>query len=347
MNKTALIIVVIIILVGVAIYELYPKAVTPAKHTTISPTTTEHITPISAWSADAYTAEVQTLLNAFSSKYRIPVLTPKGGGSFGLAHEICIEGNKSGVTVFVPVALGAVTDLGKYNPGWAIAFVADHMAIAYTTASINNNYAKDALNSAKSGNWSAFFQVLSSGKVSVGISNPNVDPAGFRAWIVLEMAGYLYHHNESYYFNRMLYNRGNVTEPNAADFVSALDTGHINFLFIYESAAIAKNLEYIKLPNKLNLGCVADANFYYNFTYKLNTGIVHGEPVYLFITIPKDTSNYQEALQFVVFTIENSNLLSKYQLTSLHPALLFNSTAVPPQIAKLISEGYLKVAGSL
>ncbi len=339
MNKTALIgiIVVIIILVGVAIYELYPKTVT----------TTTPKTPISVWSADAYTAEAQTLLSAFNSKNGIPVLTPKGGGSFGLAHEICIEGKKSGVTVFMPVALGAVTDLGKDNPGWAIAFVADHMAIAYTNASINNNYAKEALNYAKAGNWSAFFQVLSSGKVSVGISNPNVDPAGFRAWIILEIAGYLYHHNESYYFNRMLYNKGNVTEPNAADFVSALDTGHINFLFIYKSAAIAKHLEYIALPNKLNLGCVADSNFYYNFTYKLNTGIVHGEPIYLFITIPKVTNNYNEALQFVIFTVENSTLLSKYGLTPLHPALLFNSTAVPPQLAKLISEGYLKIVGSL
>jgi len=338
MNRTALIgiIVIVLILLGITIYELYPKT-----------TTIKHLTPISVWSADAYTEEAQTLLNAFSSKYGIPVLTPKGGGSFGLAHEICIEGNKSGVTVFIPVALGAVIDLGKDNPGWAIAFVADHMAIAYTNSSINNNYAKEALNYASSDNWSAFFQVLTSGKVSVGISNPNVDPAGFRAWIILEIAGYLYQHNESYYFDRMLYNKGNITEPNAADFVSALDTGHINFIFIYKSAAIAKNLEYISLPNKLNLGCIADSNFYYNFTYKLDTGIVHGEPIYLFITIPKTTNNYQEALQFVIFTIENSTLLSEYGLTPLHPALLFNSTTVPPQIAKLISEGYLKIAGSL
>ncbi len=352
MNRTALIgiIVVVIIIVGIAVYLLVPKAHTTTTTTTVTttstPTTTPQ-TPISVWVADAYTAEAESLLNAFHNSTGIPILMPKGGGSFGLAREIETEGSSAGVTVFMPVALSAgTTDLGSYNSGWAIAFVADQLAIAYTNASINNQYAKEALQDAQSGNWSGFFEILTSGHVKVGISDPNTDPAGCRAWIVLEIAGYLYQHNTSYYSGRMLLNQGNVTAPNAAELVPDLTAGNINFLFIYKSAAIAKNLQYIQLPEKLNLGDPAYASFYYNFTYKLATGIAHGSPIYLYITIPKATNNYNEAIQFVIFVVEHSSILAKYGLTPLKPAFLFNTTAVPPQIAQLISEGYLQVANS-
>ncbi|MBW9140450.1 MAG: substrate-binding domain-containing protein [Candidatus Aramenus sp.] len=347
MNRTALvgIIVVVVIILGIAVYLLIPKTHTTTPTTTTTVTSSE--TPISVWVADAYTAEAEALLNAFHSSTGIPILMPKGGGSFGLAREIETEGSSAGVTVFMPVALSAgTTDLGQYNSGWAIAFVADQLSIAYTSASINNQYAKMALEDAQSGNWSGFFTILTSGKVKVGISDPNTDPAGCRAWIVLEIAGYLYQHNTSYYFDRMLNNQGNVTASSAAELVPDLTAGNINFLFIYKSAAIAKHLEYIQLPDKLNLGDPAYANFYYNFTYKLATGIAHGSPIYLYITIPKATNNYNEAIQFVIFVVEHSSILSQYGLTPLKPAFLFNTTAVPPQIAQLISEGYLQVANS-
>lgn len=135
--------------------------------------------------------------------------------------------------MFVPVALSAVPDLGNENPGWAIAFVADQLTIAYTKTSIANNpcaqkalqYAQEAMKTGNTTDWYEFYSILTSGKVKVGISNPNTDPAGFRAWINLEIAGYCFAHNTYCFYNRMLKNQGNVTECNAAEFVSALDAG--------------------------------------------------------------------------------------------------------------------------
>ncbi|NON62738.1 extracellular solute-binding protein [Acidianus sp. RZ1] len=348
MNRNILIgiIVVIIFIIGVVGYmALMPK------HTVVTPTTTTSPTssvqtksPLAVWVADAYYAEAYDLATNFGTQNGITVAPVKAGGSFALAREI--SSNSGVVTVFMPVALSAISDLGNNNPGWAIAFIADQLTIAYTNKSVSDNqYAMTAVKDAKAGNWTGFYDILTSGKVKVGISDPNTDPAGFRAWINLEIAGYLFKNNTYYYYNTMLNNKGNVTATSAAELVSPLEAGTINFLYIYRSAAIAKGLDYIQLPSMLNLGNVSYAKFYAKFNYTLSTGLVKGSPVYLFITIPKNTNNFQEAIQFITFVVNNSNILSKYGVAPLQPAILFNSTTVPSQIASLISQGKL-VEGS-
>ena len=72
--------------------------------------------------------------------------------------------------------------------------------------------------------YSEAYSNLTSGLVKVGISDPNSDPAGFRAWINLEIAGFEYHNgNRSYFENRMIKRGGSVSAANAADLVSPLD----------------------------------------------------------------------------------------------------------------------------
>lgn len=157
MNKGLVIgiVVLVIIVVGVLAYvEIgMPKHVTtPTTNTsTTSTTTTSTKTPLYIWVADAYTAEAQFLGSSFQNATGITVPTPKGGGSFGLAREIASEGPNAQVSVFLPVALSAASPsyLGNYSSGWAIAFVADQLTIAYTNTSINNPYAQQALNYAR------------------------------------------------------------------------------------------------------------------------------------------------------------------------------------------------------
>lgn len=344
MNKLVMISIVIVAIIVIG---------TVAYLTTRTSTMMSKKTQVIIYVADAYTEEACCIGKCFSSATGIPVLSPESGGSFQLAREI--SSPNAQVTVFMPVALSAVNDLGNENPGWAIAFVSDQITIAYTNASISSNsyaqtalyYAKEAISTGNSSDWYEFYYVLTSGKVKVGISNPNTDPAGFRAWINLEIAGYLLANNTYYFYDRMLNNHGNVTASNAAELVPELESGAIQFLYIYRSAAVAKGLDYIQLPAKLNLGCYKCSSFYVMFNYTLNTGALKGSPVYLFITIPKNTNNYNEATDFVIYVIEHSSILKKFDLCPLQPAILFNSTAVPPQIASLLTEGKLIEGGTL
>ncbi|MGC8949281.1 MAG: extracellular solute-binding protein [Thermoprotei archaeon] len=310
--------------------------------------TVQQITSLSIYVADAYTEEANFLGNIFRNSTGIP-FTIKSGGSFGLAREITISHHAD---IFMPVALEAIFPiyLGNYSPGWAIAFVSDQMSVVYTNTSINNVYAMYALNNAtmamitnNTEYWYNFFYTLSSGKVKVGISNPNVDPAGFRAWLVLKLAGYLYANSTNFFYKRMIENKGNVTGQHAAELVAPLVSGDINFLFIYKSTAIIKKLNYIDLPPQINLGDIKYSSLYRNVNYTLVNGIVYGAPIYLFITIPKTTMNYNASVQFVMFVLKHSELLEKFGLTALKPARLYNYSATPAWMLELITDGYLKI----
>jgi molybdate/tungstate transport system substrate-binding protein len=309
--------------------------------------------PLIVYCADAYTIEINELLSLFHNQTGIPVAPVHGGGSLALAREIAAGAY---VSAFVSVALEAYTQsyLQSRYSGWAIAFVTDEMSIAYSNATLSNPIAKqiiDLFEKARNTNSSHYyflaFNNLTSGIVKVGIANPNNDPAGFRGWLVLKIAGYVYANSTDYFVNRIIMNKGNITGSHAAELVFPLVYGQIQFLFIYRSAAIAKKLYYIPLPPQINLGSQKYFQFYSKFSVNLAKGPIYGSPIYLSISIPKDATNIHIAFKFVEFVIDHNVLLAKYGLNPLIPSLLFNSTNVPNEIINLIKSNKIIMAGSL
>jgi len=306
------------------------------------------------YTADAYVQEADYLLNGYHNASGVSVEPPKGGGSYTDAREIS---QNDPANVFISVALNSYDKsyLGERSSGWAIAFASDSLVIAYSSATTNNISAESILNQfaqANSTNYSTIyndaFENLTSGKVKVGISDPNSDPAGLRAWISLEIAGDLYHgENKNYFVDMMTTNHGNVSASSAADLVSPLETGNIQFLYIYRSAAIAKGLSFIQLPPELNLGCESLADFYLGFNYILTTGVVNGSPIFLYISALANNTNTESANGFVTYVIGNNSNLSEFGLVPLKTSLLFTNVPVPSWLEPLISSKKLIEWGSL
>ena len=174
------------------------------------------------------------------------------------------------------------------------------MGIAYTAATSQSAAGQvlAAYNTAASTNttgaWYNFFNNLTSGAVKVGISNPNADPAGYRGWLSLELAGIAYDGgvaNEQYFVNRMLSNQGNITGTSAAALVPALITGQIQFLFVYKSYISSEGLSLIQLGNGVNLGLAAYNTFYGQATYATTAGVQKASAIVLWITVPKDSTD--------------------------------------------------------
>jgi len=281
---------------------------------------------------------------------------PKAAGSLLLAQQIA-QGNP--VSVFISVSRPAVTPayLGKQSPGWAVSFASDQMALAYSNATLENPGASSvigAYNSAVASNttagWNNFFSLLSSGLAQVGFGNPNADPAGYRGWIVLEAASVAYANSTNLYVKRLITNSGNITAASAADLVGPLEMGQIQFLFIYKSAAIAHKLSYLKLPDQVNLGSTNFSQFYSKFSYKISSGTQKGGVIALFITVPVDSTDTADSLQFVVFVVKNApKLLSPFGVIPFTPARLYNSnsTTIPQPLQDLVTQGYLQPSGTL
>ncbi|MGH9919937.1 MAG: substrate-binding domain-containing protein [Nitrososphaerales archaeon] len=310
--------------------------------------------PLVSYSADAYATEVTALLNGFSSSTGVPVAPLKSGGS--TADASAIEAGAPD-DVFVSSSLGATSSqyLGNLTANWAIGFATDQLVLAYSnsttqTAATTNiiGLANMAIKSNATSDWNSFYTALVGGTVKVGISAPAQDPAGLRAWLVLEAAGYLYAGgNQQAYVSALLGNQDNVTAASAADLVAPLQAGNIQFLFTYKSDAISNELNYISLDSHVNLGTPSLGSFYSQFSYTDSAGVTKGAPIVICITIPLSVVNSGEAIQFVQYVVQNAKSLSTFGLVPLTPTLLYENSPPPAAIQQLVTQGLIANNGAL
>lgn len=356
-NIIAVVVVIIVIVAALAGYLYFSGRQSTMQSTSTQVSSMSQTSTISKGLlvisiADAYKGEADSLGMAFQNATGVSY-TVYSGGSFEVAEKIALGTDNT--TVFLSIADSAYypSYMGNDSPGWAIGLVTDQLVIAYSNQSLSNPEAATIIKlfkEAEATNSSKLFYYafgnLTSGEVKVGISNPLTDPAGFRAWLALEIAGYLYADNESYFADRMLANQGNVTASNAAELVPSLETGQIQFLFIYKSAALAKGLGYIPLPPQMNFGNVSYASFYSKFTYFAGGKTFRGGPIILWISVPKNTNNEALAFQFVNFTLSHLNILASYGLSPLSKPILevwVPQNQLPPFVQTLIKDNEVQV----
>jgi molybdate/tungstate transport system substrate-binding protein len=317
---------------------------------TVSPTGT----PLISYSADAYAAEATSLLNGFSSSTGIAVAPLKSGGSDADASAIAAGAPDD---VFISSALSATSSqyLGNLTANWTVGFATDQMVVAYSNSTTQSaattsiiNLAKTAESSNATSDWNAFYTALVSGTVKVGISDPTQDPGGLRGWLVLEGAGLLYGSgNSQAYSSVLLKDQDNVTAASAADLVAPLQAGQIQFLFIYKSAAVTDNLNYLVLDPHVNLGTPSLGNYYSRVSYTDSAGVTKGATIVISVTIPLSSTNTAAAVQFVQYVVKNAKSLSSFGLVPLTPCLLYANTPPPLGIQQLEAQGLLATNGAL
>ncbi len=358
-------VIVIIAVVAVAVYFITSRPshmVTTTTTTTVSSTatiTTPTTGSVTVYVAGAYVAILNYLAKQFENSTGIQVhVVP--GGSFALASQIASQ-TPVPANVFIPVAYIQAVELeGSRNPGWAIAFLSDQMSIVYSNYTTKAPYWNElysnytmAMQTNESKYWYSFFYLLST-KFSLGISNPSSDPEGLYAYLILEMAGYLYaNHNISYFVDLVKENPNVKVAPTTADYVAPLKAGELDFTFSYVSYAVSQDLEYIQLPPWLSFGYYPNetnwySQFAYNITVSGKTLTIHGNSVYLYITVPLNASNTQAAYEFINFILSHESELKMFHVTPVSPALLFyeSSSNVPQPIMSLLNSGVLKYAGN-
>jgi molybdate/tungstate transport system substrate-binding protein len=186
------------------------------------------------------------------------------------------------------------------------------MVIAYTAKS---KYSENI----DSNNW---YNILLKDNVKVGHSNPNLDPCGYRSILVVKLAEKYYKINN--YYNQLLnygdsYENGEenrskiIVRPKETDLLGLLESGIIDYLFIYKSVAIQHNLKYVKLPNEIALNDINFSDFYSTVNFNItgskpsNFITVTGKPIVYGITIPEDhkiyPNNKKGAIKFLNFIL--------------------------------------------
>jgi molybdate/tungstate transport system substrate-binding protein len=205
---------------------------------------------------------------------------------------------------------------------WYALFARNRIVLAYTpksrgAATINGD------------NWRS---VIMQPGVQVGRADPNTDPSGYRTLLTMKLA-------EEHYRERGLYDRllaaapeRNV-RPREADQVALLQTGELDYIWTYQNLAENDGLEFVKLPDAIDLGNPADSAAYSRVSTRVlgkqpgDTVTMRGAPIVFALSIPVDAPNRAAAERFVAFLIsaEGRRILRSQHLDALAGAIPFGT----------------------
>ncbi len=186
-------------------------------------------------------------------------LRPEARGSAAAARLVA-DGVRD--PAIVSLADTALFD-APLSADWYAEFATNELVLAYDADSEGGKRIAEA-------GAERWYRPLLSGDVSLGRTDPDTDPLGYRALFALELA------TEHYGVERDL--REAVPERDQVypetQLISAFETGNIDAALAYRNMAVERGYDYVALPSEINLSDPAHADRYATATYGLPGGQV-------------------------------------------------------------------------
>jgi len=179
------------------------------------------------------------------------------------------------------------------NADWNLKFATNEMTIVYRRQS---RYAPDF----NTGNW---FKILARSDVAVGRSDPDMDPCGYRTILTLRLAEIFL--RTPGLADSILKKTNRLIRPKEVDLLALLETGAVDYLFLYRSVAEQHGLKFLTLPDEINLSNADLESYYQQVSVELSgtepgrrisqkgSSMVYG------VTIPRNAPNRLLANKFI------------------------------------------------
>lgn len=183
---------------------------------------------------------------------------------------------------------------------WNIHFATNEMTIVFHDAS---KYA----NEINAQNW---YTILLRDDVLFGRSDPNSDPCGYRTLLTSQLAEKYY--NQPGLSDKIKDKNQEYIRPKEVDLLALLESGSIDYLFLYRSVAQQHGLRFVSLPDSINLKNPDLADYYKTARTDIvgqepgSTITVTGEPMVYGITVLEKAINKDLAIEFIQFVLSNS-----------------------------------------
>ncbi len=247
------------------------------------------------------------------------VLEP--GGSVGIIRK-ATEGGRS-ADVVAPADYALIPDMMMPDhTDWYLAFAKNRMVLTYTGRS---RYADEIT----AGNW---YEILARDGVRWGFSDPNSDPAGYRALMVIRLACGYYGRDRIFedligaYSTIAVTGEGDIStihaagsgsddtalfiRPKADELITMLLSGDLDYAWEYRSVAVQSGLHYVELPGEIDLSSVEFAGNYATVRVEAGKGAgttLHtGAPIIYGVTVPKTAEHPALGLAFVEMLISDA-----------------------------------------
>lgn len=253
---------------------------------------------ISIFHAGSLTVPVKIIGDSFKALHPNVQILTEACGSKQCARNI--SDLHKDCDVFISADYKVIDDmLIPQYATWNILFASNEMTIVFNSKSkysseINKN------------NW---YEILLKNDVAFGRSDPNSDPCGVRAVLTSKLAEKYY--NKKGLANKILAKDQQYIRPKETDLLALLETNNIDYIFLYKSVAQQHHLNFIVLPDEINLKNKEMSELYKTVSVEVNgtkpgeKKIEYGEPMIYGITIPTTAKNPQTAEAFVSFFLTN------------------------------------------
>jgi molybdate/tungstate transport system substrate-binding protein len=193
----------------------------------------------------------------FESRHPGVDIVRKAGGSTKMARLIADQNDSADIMASADYAV-IDKSLIPAKAKWNIRFATNQMVLCYTDQS---RYADEV----NADNW---VDVLTRKDVVWGHSDPNLDPAGYRSLMVLQLAEKFY--NKPGLVDRVIANRPKENvKARAVELVELLKSGKMDYGWEYLSVAVQNGLKTIRLEDRINLGNYKFDDFYKQATVKV------------------------------------------------------------------------------
>jgi len=212
---------------------------------------------------------------------------------------------------------------------WNIKFAANQMSIAYTDRS---RYA-EALTA---DNW---LDLVMRADVAFGRSDPNTDPCGYRTLLTAKLAEK--HYARPGFAERLAQKDRRFMRPKETDLLALLETGAIDYVFIYRSVAEQHRLRWLALPEEIHLGNADLADWYASVSVEISgpepgtTMTQPGAPMVYGVTIPTNAPNPEAALAFVAFLLDKDKGLAIMERNG-QPGVVPSASATYEQVPEAL-----------
>jgi molybdate/tungstate transport system substrate-binding protein len=285
-----------------------------------------------AFHAGSLTVPMDALTQAFQAKHPDVTFETEASGSNEAARKISELDREADLMLsadYTVIDKLLIPDFADWN----IQFARNTMVIAYTDQS---QYA-DEINS---DNW---YEVLTRDGVIYGHSDPDADPCGYRTLLVWQLA-------EKHYGVPGLYDKldehcppENV-RPKSVELIVLLESGDMDYAWEYRSVAVQHGMEFVELPDEINLSMVEHADFYSQATVEIagkepgTTMTMGGAPIVYGVTIPKNAPSPDLALEFVKFLLgpEGQAIMEGQGQPPIVPAVAGDVDKVPDELKDMV-----------
>lgn len=189
---------------------------------------------------------------------------------------------------------------------WYFIFARNEMVVAFSEWSRYSSEINEE-------NW---YKILTREKIRVGRSGENLDPCGYRALMVWQLA-------EDFYKEEGLIDGLNKNcpkeniRPKEIELVAQIESLDLDYIFQYLSVAVQHRLQYIKFPPQINLGYFEYKDNYKKAKVKVEgpkgMSVIEGSPIQYAVTIPKNAPHKKIAIRFLKFltTKQTQSILEK------------------------------------